>query len=114
MVRGYDLAAQRANGRCQSRKSRYSLIPSCSKRDPRHARKFKTELAPVFPGYIFVILNLDGQRWRSVNGTHGITRLIADGHRPLAVTPGIVETLIQSSDDEGCWCTSPNSLSERG
>jgi transcriptional antiterminator RfaH len=67
----------------------------------RHARKFTTVLAPVFPRYIFVILDLERQRWRSVNGTFGVQRLISDGERPLAVAPGIVETLVQSSDRRG-------------
>jgi len=67
----------------------------------RHARKFTSVLAPVFPRYIFVILDLERQRWRSVNGTFGVQRLITDGERPLAVAPGIVETLVQSSDRRG-------------
>jgi transcriptional antiterminator RfaH len=67
----------------------------------RHARKFTTVLAPVFPRYIFVILDVDRQRWRSVNGTFGVQRLIADGEGPSAVAPGVVETLVQSSDQRG-------------
>jgi transcriptional antiterminator RfaH len=67
----------------------------------RHARKFRIVLAPVFPRYIFIILDVDGQRWRSVNGTFGVQRLITDGERPLAVAPGVVETLVQSSDQRG-------------
>jgi transcriptional antiterminator RfaH len=67
----------------------------------RHARQFRTVLAPVFPRYIFIILDVDGQRWRSVNGTLGVQRLITDGERPLAVAPGVVETLVQSSDQRG-------------
>jgi transcription antitermination factor NusG len=74
----------------------------------RHARQFKTERAPVFARYIFVILNTDSQRWRSVNGTLGIARLIADGERPLAVAPGIVETLILSSDEQGALIFQPD------
>jgi transcription antitermination factor NusG len=67
----------------------------------RHARKFRTELVPVFARYIFVIVNTEVQRWRSINGTLGIARLITDSERPLAVAPGIVETLILSSDLRG-------------
>jgi transcription antitermination factor NusG len=67
----------------------------------RHARQFRTELAPVFPRYVFVILDVERKRWRSVNGTIGVQSLITDGERPLAVPPGIVETLIQSSDSRG-------------
>jgi len=67
----------------------------------RHARQFRTVLAPVFPRYIFVIIDVGQQRWRSVNGTLGVQRLITDGERPSAVPPGVVETLIQSSDQRG-------------
>jgi transcriptional antiterminator RfaH len=67
----------------------------------RHARKFTTELAPVFPRYMFVILDIDRHRWRSVNGTLGVQRLITDGERPVAVVPGVVETMIASSDVRG-------------
>ncbi len=67
----------------------------------RHARQFRSVLAPVFPRYIFLILDVGRQRWRSVNGTLGVQRLITDGERPSAVPPGIVETLIQSSDQRG-------------
>ena len=67
----------------------------------RHARKFTTVLAPLFPRYIFVILDIERQRWRSVNGTFGVQHLITDGERPSAVAPGIVETLVQSSDRRG-------------
>jgi transcription antitermination factor NusG len=67
----------------------------------RHARRFRTELAPTFPRYIFVILDPKGQRWRSVNGTFGIQHLITDGESPVPVKPGVVETLVQSTDPRG-------------
>ena len=67
----------------------------------RHARQFRTELAPVFPRYLFVILHVERMRWRSVNGTIGVQSLISEGERPLAAPPGVVETLIQSSDARG-------------
>jgi transcriptional antiterminator RfaH len=48
-----------------------------------------------------VIVDLERARWRSVNGTIGVQRLIADAERPIALAPGVVETLIQSSDGAG-------------
>jgi transcription antitermination factor NusG len=53
----------------------------------RHARKLTNVTAPLFPGYIFVQLDLTRDRWRSVNGTFGIASLIMQGERPHAV-PG--------------------------
>lgn len=76
----------------------------------RHARQFRTEFAPVFPRYLFVILDVDSKRWRSVNGTIGVQSLIGDGERPLPVPPGIVETLIRSSDSRGVLAYRSNDL----
>lgn len=67
----------------------------------RHARQFRTELAPVFPRYLFVILDVERDRWRSVNGTIGVRHLITDGERPTPVVPGVVETLLESCDPRG-------------
>lgn len=67
----------------------------------RHGRQFRTELAPVFPRYVFVVLDVQRDRWRSVNGTIGVRYLITDGERPLSVGAGVVETLVQSSDLRG-------------
>src|SRR5258706_16252721 len=41
----------------------------------RHARKFDTVMRPLFPGYLFVQLDLSRDRWRSINGTLGVVRL---------------------------------------
>jgi transcription antitermination factor NusG len=73
-----------------------------------HARKFTTELAPVFARYVFVILNVEAQRWRSVNGTIGVAHLLCDGEGPRAVEPGVVETLIQSADARGALIFEPS------
>ena len=67
----------------------------------RHARKFRTVQAPVFPRYVFVALDLDRHRWRSVNGTFGVQRLVMAADRPLRVPVGVVETLMQSTDRSG-------------
>jgi transcriptional antiterminator RfaH len=48
---------------------------------------------PVFPGYIFVNLDLERDRWHSVNGTIGVGYLIASGDRPTPVPLGVVEAL---------------------
>jgi transcription antitermination factor NusG len=67
----------------------------------KHARRFSTKLAPVFPQYLFVILDPDAQRWRAVNGTFGVRRLINDGDRPAPVRVGVIETLAASCDASG-------------
>jgi transcriptional antiterminator RfaH len=67
----------------------------------RHARKTETVSTPLFPGYVFVCLDLGLHRWRSVNGTRGVTGLIMAGERPCAVPPGIVEGLMARTGPNG-------------
>jgi transcription antitermination factor NusG len=67
----------------------------------RHARKFRTVRAPAFPRYVFVAFDLDRDRWRSVNGTYGVQRLVMGVDWPLPVPDGVVETLMESVDENG-------------
>ena len=67
----------------------------------RHARQLRTVKAPLFPRYLFIILDLKRDRWLSVRSTVGISRVFAyqDG-RPVPVPSGIVEALIEHSDGD--------------
>jgi transcriptional antiterminator RfaH len=67
----------------------------------RHARKLRTVESPFFPRYLFVVLDLDRDRWRSVNGTFGVARLVMRGDAPAPVPRGVVETLLASADAHG-------------
>jgi transcription elongation factor/antiterminator RfaH len=60
----------------------------------RHARKLRTVSAPLFPRYLFVALDLSRDRWRSVNGTFGVTRLVMGEEGPVPVPRGVVESLV--------------------
>lgn len=67
----------------------------------RHARKLRTVQAPFFPGYLFVNLDLGRDRWRSVNGTFGVARLVSAYDRPAPVPVGVIEALRAASDTAG-------------
>jgi transcription antitermination factor NusG len=68
----------------------------------RHARSLREVIAPVFPGYIFIVLNPERDRWRSINGTFGVARLVsAHQRRPIPVPTGVVEALVASVDELG-------------
>jgi transcription antitermination factor NusG len=72
-----------------------SFLPRL-RRTVRHARRSLETLQPLFPGYIFIIIDLSKHRWRSVNGTFGIASLIMGAEQPRPVPPGVVEALIVS------------------
>ncbi len=67
----------------------------------RHARRSRTQLAPLFPRYIFVSLDLGRDRWRLVNGTLGVSRLVSNDVWPTPVPDGLVETLIDTTEQLG-------------
>ena len=70
----------------------------------RHARKLTDVAAPFFPRYLFIRLDLTRDRWRSVNGTFGVTRLVMQGEMPHPVPRGVVEAMLASVDDKGFLC----------
>jgi len=67
----------------------------------RHARRIETVAAPLFPRYLFVAVDLDVQRWRSIYSTVGVTRLVCNGNDPTPVPSGIVEALKGREDANG-------------
>jgi len=64
----------------------------------RHARQFRTVHTPLFPGYLFVILDLARDRWLSIRSTSGVSSLITRDGLPVSVPPGVVEALIDQTD----------------
>ena len=77
-----------------------SFLPRL-RRTVRHARKLRDTLNPLFPGYIFVIIDLSKHRWRSINGTFGVASLIMGGEQPMPVPPHVVEALVASYQSHG-------------
>lgn len=67
----------------------------------RHARKIDNVRVPFFPGYLFVKLDVSRERWRSVNGTFGVVRLVMLGDRPAPAPRGVVEALIEACGPDG-------------
>jgi transcription elongation factor/antiterminator RfaH len=65
----------------------------------RHARQLRTVRAPLFPRYLFLILDLNRDRWLSVRSTIGVSSLFTCGDRPVPVPKGVVEALIMRTDE---------------
>jgi transcription antitermination factor NusG len=79
-----------------------SFLPTL-RRTVRHARRSRDTLQPLFPGYVFIIMDLSKHRWRSVNGTFGVASLIMGADQPTPVPSGVVEALIASFESCGAF-----------
>lgn len=64
-----------------------------------HARKVERVPAPLFPRYMFVRVDMETQRWRSIQSTIGVSHLVSNGSDPAPVARDVL-CLLRSSEDE--------------
>lgn len=77
-----------------------AFLPLAEETQPRNGR-FVTAVQPLFPGYVFVAFDVGLGRWRAVNSTYGITRLVSFGRDPAPVPRDLVVHLMQRCDAMG-------------
>jgi transcriptional antiterminator RfaH len=65
----------------------------------RHARKREKVRRPFFPGYLFVELDIEHARWRSINSTVGVIRIVMQNDRPAPAPMGVIETIRAACGD---------------
>jgi transcription elongation factor/antiterminator RfaH len=70
----------------------YAFCPRY-RRTVRHARKAKSVLAPLFPSYLFVCLDVSRDQWRSVNGTRGVVNILMQDGKPQSIPAGVIDSL---------------------
>lgn len=99
-----------AEGRAISNLERQGYRVFCprTRKTVRHARKLTHVLAPLFPNYLFLQMDVTRQHWRSVNGTFGVSRLIMQNDMPQPVRFGVVEAIKARICEDGAinWASS--------
>jgi transcriptional antiterminator RfaH len=66
-----------------------------------HARKVRQVRSALFPGYLFVELDLSRDQWRCINSTYGVSCLVMAGERPASIPAGVIELIIEMSGSNG-------------
>ena len=67
----------------------------------RRGSEFLTTAKPLFPGYMFVSIKLDGSPWHKINSTLGVSRLLCQDGMPIRVPTEVVSSLISRCDRFG-------------
>ena len=67
----------------------------------KHARQAKSVRRPLFPGYLFVNLDLETARWRAINGTVGVSRIVSFGQLPSVVDSAFMTALKAMENIDG-------------
>ena len=67
----------------------------------RKPARFTVDLRPLFPGYMFVGVELDAAPWRAISSTIGVSRLVSftDNYKPLP--RNLILSLMLRCDEEG-------------
>ncbi len=81
-------------------------LPAMS-RTRRHARKVETVQTPLFPGYLFIELDLGREKWSPINSTYGVKYILSDGVQPQILPDEFVDTLMDSVDETGAAFVDP-------
>jgi len=68
----------------------------------RRARQTKRVLRPLFPGYLFINLDIEKARWRAINGTIGVSRIVNFGPTPSVIDTAFIAALKAAENMEGC------------
>ena len=78
----------------------YEFFQPTFKTISRRQNKFKEIIKPVFPGYIFIAINLEENNWHKINNTKGISNIIVFGNNiPLIKYELIQELKYRFSSD---------------
>lgn len=83
-----------------SRQGIRTFLPLLARTAKRRGR-FVEVKEPLFPGYIFVSFGEALARWRAVNSTYGVARLVSFGREPAPVPAELVAELQMRCDPSG-------------
>jgi transcriptional antiterminator RfaH len=72
-----------------------------------HAGRIEEVSVPLFPSYLFVAFDAARQRWRAINSTIGVQRLVGHGDAPTPVPPRVVESLLVRRGVDGLILLDP-------
>ena len=78
----------------------HAYLPRYRKRRT-HARRTEMVSAPLFPGYIFIDVDIGVTRWHPIRSTIGVRDLIRHGNDPVPVPKGVVEDIIDRESEDG-------------
>lgn len=67
----------------------------------RHARRVDVVGCPLYPRYLFVSFNTAIHRWRTIQSTIGVARLICNGDMPAAIDGSIIGGLRSRENEQG-------------
>jgi len=80
----------------------YEVYAPKFKKKRRHARKIEEVVAPLFPRYIFVGMNIECAQWRNINGARSVSHLLMTNDlKPTRVPCRVIDELKGQETENG-------------
>ena len=67
----------------------------------KRGRKLSSVIKPLFPGYLFVNIDIDSERWVNINSTYGVKNIIVMGLLPVPISKEIINDIKDREDENG-------------
>lgn len=83
------------------RRQGYAVFCPRYRKRRRHARRIEIVSAPLFPRYVFVLVDRAKQRWRAISSTFGVAHLVCHGDEPAVVPDKVIAELQEREDSQG-------------
>ena len=97
----------RANGERRAEtnllRQRYEVWLPMYRKTRRHARRVETVLRPLFPRYLFVLLDLSSEPWRPILSTFGVHTIVSGVEGPLQISDDIISGLRARAGEDGIF-----------
>jgi transcriptional antiterminator RfaH len=66
-----------------------------------HAGRVDVVPSPLFPRYIFVAFDAEGERWQAIRSTRGVIDLVKNGLDPVPVPDFVISEIRAREDEDG-------------
>ena len=82
------------------RRQQFEIYLPLIKQTRRHRHQWQDKIAPLFPRYLFIRLDLGKDDISPIRSTRGVARLVSFCGLPATVPDPLIDTLIQSADPD--------------
>lgn len=90
-----------------ARQEYQTYLPRIKSRRRRNGRMLPTTV-PMFPGYMFVRLNLLSDNWSPIRSTLGVRGMVRFGNQPARIADEIIHELLARGDAHGVQAMPPS------
>ena len=82
------------------RRQEFEIYLPRIKQTHRYRQQWRDKIAPLFPRYLFIRLDLGKDNISPIRSTRGVVKLVSFSGLPATVPDPLIDTLIQSADPD--------------